>query len=924
MALGAPKQRAVLVVLLSHPNQTVSRERLIDDVWGEQAPRSAVQSLQVYVHGLRDAIGRERLETRGTGYRLTVEADELDAARFEKLVARARRSLGDGRPGEASDALDSALRLWRGTPLADLAGEPVAAREAERLGAFRLDALELRVDANLALGRHEELLPELDALVAEEPFRERFREQQVLALYRAGRQKDALDAYRAARETLVDELGVEPGPQLQALERQVLRQDPELSGPMRAAAGELRLPTPPTRLIGRRIEVAGVSALLGRDDVRLVTLTGPGGTGKTRLALAVAEELGATLVDGGVFVDLAALRDPSLVAPAIADALGVEHGEDVEQALRNYLADRRLLLVLDNFEQLLPGAPVVARLLAATERLLVLTTSRSPLRVSGEQEYPVPPLPVPARAEASFEEATENEAVRLFVARAQAVDPSFVVDEPAAAAIVEICRRLDGLPLAIELAAARVKLLPPVQLARRLERALDVLTAGPRDAPTRQRTLRATLDWSHELLEPDERIVFARLSVFVGGCTLDAAEAVCGDGISDVLTAVSSLVDDNLLRRIGTPELPRFAMLETVRDYAAEQLTASGEAEATRRRHAGYVAAVVREAETALMAGDAAETRFYDRLAVEEDNLRAALAWAAETAEVELEVELVSAANYYWLVRGHLREARTHTEDLVARSPTAPAAVRGRALDCAAGFSYRVGDLETARAWWEEALELFRGVGDDDGVNRAVGSLGNVAVGEGDLDRAVALYDEAATGARALGKTMRLATILSNLGAIANRRGDVDTAIAYFSESIELARVTGDDDGLAVSVHNLARSYLILGRLDDARAGLAESFGIARRLGYREVIAYCVGGFAEIAMREERPDQAAELLGASQRLFRDIGAAIDSDETSTQEKVRDYAVAELGGDRYAEAHTAGAALSLEDVAARVGVVPLGN
>ncbi|MBW8742114.1 MAG: winged helix-turn-helix domain-containing protein, partial [Acidobacteria bacterium] len=359
----------------------VSRDRLIDEVWGEESPRAAVQSLQVYVHGLRDALGRDRLETRGTGYRLAVDADELDAARFEKLVGRGRRSLDEGRPGDASDHLDAALGLWRGTPLADLEAEPVADREAARLDALRLDALELRTDAKLALGRHEDLLPEIAALVAEDPYRERFREQQVLALYRAGRQKDALDAYRAARAALVDELGVEPGPQLQALERQV------------PSAG-----------------------------------------------------LGA---HGAVFVDLAALRDPALVASAIADALAVEHGGDVEQAVADHLRDRRLLVVLDNFEQLLPGAPVVARLLAATDQPLVLTTSRSPLRVSGEQEYPVPPLPLPARAGASFEEAMESEAVRLFVAHAQAVDPDFVVDDAAAAAIVEICRRLDGLPLAI-------------------------------------------------------------------------------------------------------------------------------------------------------------------------------------------------------------------------------------------------------------------------------------------------------------------------------------------------------------------------------------------------------------------------------------------------------------------------------------------
>ena len=381
-----------------------------------------------------------------------------------------------------------------------------------------LVALELLGDAELELGNHDAVLAQIEQLIAEQPYRERLREQWILALYRAGRQKDALDAYRSTRSLLIEELGVEPGAALQELERAVLRQDPSLAGPARSSPAS-RLPSAPTPLVGRRLEVAAVAASLRRDDVRLVTLTGPGGVGKTRLALAVAEELATELPDGVVFVDLAPVSDAALVADLIAESLDVAEGEeDAVAAAAHRLRGRSPLVVIDNFEHVLAAGPNVSALLAASSGLRILVTSRVPLRLSGEHEYPVPTL-------------APTDAVELFSQRATALDPAFVVSGTNATSVGEVCRRLDGLPLAIELAAARTRVLSPAALAERLAQALELLTEGARDLPERQRTLRATIDWSYRLLDEAERSLLARLSVFAGGVTLESAEAVGGSAL---------------------------------------------------------------------------------------------------------------------------------------------------------------------------------------------------------------------------------------------------------------------------------------------------------------------------------------------------------------------------------------------------------
>jgi predicted ATPase/DNA-binding SARP family transcriptional activator len=858
-----------VALLALEPGEPVPPDRLIDVLWPEY-DEGAPARLQVYVSQLRKALGDPAaIELRAGGYVLT---GALDAERFESLVREGREALAAGDAEAAARVLGEALALWRGPALADLAAEEFAGPVARRLEELRLGAVEDRIDAQLALGRHRELVPELERLVAEQPLRERLRGALMLALYRDGRQADALDAYRAARRTLVDELGVEPGPQLQQLHAAILGQDGSLLVEPQDVRERRHLPAPASPLVGRRAQVDELTELLRR--VRLVTLTGPGGTGKTRLALEAAAELAAHFEDGVYFVALAPEKDPDLVPDAIAGALGVEEhpGQPVAETLKAHLMGRRLLLVTDNFEHVAGAAPVVGELLAAAPELKVLATSRSRLRLYGEHEYAVPPL-------------AEAEAVDLFLTRSRARH-GFELGTEDADAVVEICRRLDGLPLAIELAAARTRTLAPAEMAPGLELA----TGGPRDLPERQRTLRATLDWSHALLSDRERELFAGLGVFVGGFDAQAAAAVCGADHAELTT----LADESLLTYAGR----RFGMLETVREYALERLE-----EAMRARHAEYFLALAEEAEPQLTADR--EGAWLVRLEAEHANLRAALAWCAGSGAIELELRLVAALARFWMVRGHLHEARGWLDDVLARDVEQPGELRVRALLSAATVVFWEGDYAGLDAYAGEALQLSETLGDRRGMAEALDRLGTSAANAGDHRRGMELYERSLALIRELGDVRMLAVSTSNIGCLAMMEGDYERAEELSREGLELHERAGRRDGMQQPLFNLGAIALLTGRDADAQELFERGVELSRELGFLSGIAYSVEGLAAVAAARGDGGRAAELLGAAHAAGERSGVHLEPFEQALHDRTVACARELLGDAEFEAAFAAG-------------------
>jgi predicted ATPase/DNA-binding SARP family transcriptional activator len=1010
--VGGARLRSLLIRLAVGDGRPVSVERLAADLWEDGGPADAANAIQALVSRLRGAAGRDVVEHGPGGYRLAVPPGQVDARAFEQLVTTARDALSSGDRAGGAGLLRQALSLWRGPALSDVADAPFAAAPITRLSELRLAAAEDLFDAELAAGRGGELVPELEELAGAHPLRERLRGQLMRALYGAGRQADALGAYEDTRQVLAEQLGIDPSPGLAAVHLAILRGDPGLAGPATPAsappagaaqAGRDRLqpgaappgpagltPGPPraagragpggaggpagtrmsnlpaqlTSFVGREEELRRLGKLLA--ESRLVTLTGPGGAGKTRLSVETAARMADELPGGIWFVPLAPVRDALDVPQAVLTALGLNDtswsADPVEAArlaaqqqpldrLADALASRQLLLVLDNCEHLVDAiAWLTARVLADAPGVRILATSREPLGITGETLCPVPSLQLPPEG-ASAEEAAQYSAIALFADRAAAVRPGFVLGPPVLEPVSRICRALDGIPLAIELAAARLRALTADQVADRLDDRFRLLSVGSRGTLPRHQTLRAIVDWSWDLLDDAERTVLRRLSVFSGGATPASAEYVCalaGPGPPDaagpagidpgaVIEIVASLVDKSLVTATGEQQV-RYRLLETVRAYAADRLAEAGEADRARDAHAEYFLGLAERAEPLLRTRD--QVTWLDRLTAEHDNCAGGLRHALDASDVRTALRFIRALGWFWLLRDYEAEASEWAATAAALAgDTPPDGLEDAYALCALLAMLGKATPEQRRPEFpdpEQVTELMRQVsglaagsthpmlvlaraivsvltGDLDAARQILAEIsghpdpwlaaaahmfgGFLSVNDGDIDAAASAMDRGYAAFVEIGDQWMIAISLNGMAQVAMARDEPAEAVRLLEE----ARVLAATGGLAMNWSEmlsipLGHARAAAGDLPGARADIERGLGAAGRLGEHDDEAAGYVELSELARRGGDLDAARRVLAQALEVIEPRAGRVDMSGVTATAYTKSGCLAEQDGD----------------------------
>ena len=885
--LGGGHQRTIAAALLAARGEVVPTERLIDGLWGPHPPPTARKTLQSYVSRLRRDLralapaAADAVDSTAGGYRVEPASHPVDADRFEALTAQAH-AVGTDDPAEVIAVLEAAAALWRGPAFGELATHELVREEALRLDQLRDAATAERIDAQLALGDHDRVIGELEARVGRDPLDERAHGQLILALYRGGHQAEALATYRRLQQQLRDHSGIDPSERLQRLHERILRQDAQLAAPSPREPDRPRPPRdgPSTAataaerrgagidLVGREQALAEITQLLGTTP--LVTLVGPGGVGKSRLAERIASDAGEVFPDGTAVCRLAAIREPEAVATATIDALGARYrgGRPPTEALLAVLGTRRLLLVIDNCEHLLGAvAPLVEAILTTCPNVAVLATSREPLRLPTERVWQVPPLAVPA-ARCTAAEVADAPAGALLVARARAVEPSFELDEGTAGAIGELCRRLDGIPLAIELAAARVRAIGVEDLLARLGQRFELLTGGPHGRAGRHRTLEAVVRWSYDALDEREAVLFDRLSVFAGAFELAAVEQVCvGDpiGRSQVAGLLAQLVDRSLVSVDHSAAVTRYRLLETLRVFGAEQLAGTATTEHLRHAHATYHVAFAEEVGPRVRGPD--ERDALTRIDGAIDDLRLAHSWLVAQGEVGPALRLPVALRDYI---GHRQrdEMFRWTERALALPGAAEQDTYPAALATAARGATRRGDLDRARRYAETAIEQVEPTSLTG--TWATQALATTALYEGRLEDVLALtgrwaglHDEPGEDYyRAMNRMLRVLAL--------SYRGDTEAAAIEAAALVEDARAAGSDTMLAIAFYSRGEALLDTDP-PAAQACLEDAIDAARRVEGRAAEGIAMVSLATLHARAGDEQRAATLFAEVIAHWRRLG-----------------------------------------------------